>query len=548
MSGEKNRNDNQDYLDLLAEYANKDVEIKDETIPDNDVDQDGYCIMDAELDENGNERIILPSDYEDYEDVPSQEEEKKPRFGKLSLWYRGLSKGKQLAVKIIAIVLAIVILLSTAAGIFIASKFKKMGVNINEVTEIVEEEEEYEDTIYDEENIGNINVSLSSNFTQALYDWANTGNDRHMRSKNVVNVLLIGADSRKGKNQGNTDVMMVVSVNKKTKKLSLVSFFRDSYLYIKGKKTSYCTKLNAAYSMGGPETLMQTIENNYKIEIDNYVMVNFKSFSKIVDAMGGIKVDVKKYEADHIKKLLKVTTPYGENVKLNGKQALCFARIRKCDADGDISRTRRQRMVIEAMLDKIENASISELNKYIDILLPYVDTGYSKTEILSLGFKAIMGGWAKFERNQLQMPPADCRRSGSVGTWIWVVDYQKAAHILQNELYGQSNIVLKSNRVTLIDVYKGADYDKKKDDKKDNKTETTTKKPDVTQGVTENNVPNTEATTENVTNPTENTTKPTEAPTKPTEAPTKPTEASTKPTEPPAPETPAEQANPASEG
>ena len=207
--------------------------------------------------------------------------------------------------------------------------------------------------------------------------------------------------------------------------------------------------------MGGPETLMNTIENNYKIEIDDFVMVNFESFKSIIEAMGGITVDVQKYEANYANNRYKLSMPYGDGVTLNGEEALAFCRIRGCDADGDVSRTRRQRQVINAVIDRVKNASISDLNKYLNALLPYIYTGFSKSEILSLGMKAITNGWATYERKELQIPTPETRTSGSMGSWIWVVDYQLAAQTLQNELYGESNIVLEDGRTTLIDIYKG---------------------------------------------------------------------------------------------
>ena len=136
----------------------------------------------------------------------------------------------------------------------------------------------------------------------------------------------------------------------------------------------------------------------------------------------------------------------------------------------------------------IKEASVSDLNKYIDILLPYVETGYSEGQILSLGIKAITGGWANYERKQLQMPPEDCRTSGSANMWIWVVDYQLAAHKLQMELYGDSNITIKEDRVSIIDVYNGANYTGSSDTIGDNNSGEV-EVPDVTVPVitTENN-------------------------------------------------------------
>lgn len=390
-------------------------------------------------------RNPAPPRYKKNGEFVDMEEKKKQSKSPVLRWFYNLPKKRQTLVKVLSVFLVLTILFGSALGIFINSKFNMMG-DVEDYTDVIYEEEEFSDID------GDINAS---NFKDALKKWATTGNDEKMSSKNVVNVLLIGADSRQGTNTGNTDVMMLVSLNKKTKQIKLVSFMRDSYLYIEGKNNSYCAKLNAAFSMGGPETLMNTIENNYKIEIDDFVMVNFESFKSIIEAMGGITVDVQKYEANYANNRYKLSMPYGDGVTLNGEEALAFCRIRGCDADGDVSRTRRQRQVINAVIDRVKNASISDLNKYLNALLPYIYTGFSKSEILSLGMKAITNGWATYERKELQIPTPETRTSGSMGSWIWVVDYQLAAQTLQNELYGESNIVLEDGRTTLIDIYKG---------------------------------------------------------------------------------------------
>lgn len=392
-------------------------------------------------------RRPAPPRYKENGKFVDAEERKKQSKNPVLRWFYNLSKSNQRLLKVFSVFLIFSIILGSALGIFIDNKFDMMG-NV----------EDYNDVVYEEnlENMTEIDGDINaSNFKDALKLWATTGNDQKMSSKNVINVLLIGADSRKGTNTGNTDVMMLVSLNKKTKQIKLVSLMRDSYLYIEGKNNSYCTKLNAAFSMGGPETLMNTIENNYKIEIDNFVMVNFESFKSIIEAMDGITVDVKKYEANYANNRYKLSMPYGDDVTLNGEEALAFCRIRGCDADGDISRTRRQRSVIDAMISRVKNASVSDLNNYLNALLPYIYTGFSKSEIFSLGMKAITNGWAFYDRSELQIPTNDTCQSGSMGSWIWVVDYQLAAQILQNELYGTTNITLEDGRTTLIDIYNG---------------------------------------------------------------------------------------------
>lgn len=449
MSDSNKRDDNlQDYLDLLEVMAKKDAEERAKNPcppPVIKKIEEPVAIKTIE----STECIESTEAIETTEILKSSSIKEKNIFKRFSNWYNNLPKKKKIIVSVIAVILAIILVLTATLGIFVSQKLGLMGDNFDDV--------EYDDTIYDDGEFADIDIDIgSADFKQALKDWATQGNENKMSSKNVINVLLVGAD--KGTNSGNTDVMMLISLNKKTKQLKLVSFFRDSYLYVDSPRGAYCTKLNATFSMGGPECLVETIENNYKIEIDNYVMVNFESFKEIVNAMGGVTVDVQKYEADYNYTKFKIKLPYGDDVTLNGEQALCFCRIRGCDADGDVSRTRRQRQVIESIIDKVKSASIGDLNKYIDILLPYVDTGYSKTQILSLGVQAVTGKWFNYERTQLQMPDEECRTSGSANAWIWVVDYQLAAHKLQNELYGQSNITINEDRVSIIDVYRGANY------------------------------------------------------------------------------------------
>lgn len=472
MSDGNNHNDElQDYLDLLDEYAQKDIkEEEKESVSSNKINLDVF-------DTDEGKKIAPPP----FSGKIKNKTHQNKFIKKISDWYNALPKKKKIIIKVIAVILAIILVLSTVFGIFVIHKFGLLGDNLNDTTS--------DDIIYDDGEFEDIEIDIgSAGFKQALIDWATIGNDNHMSSKNVINVLLIGADSRKGTNSGNTDVMMLLSLNRKTKQLKLVSFLRDSYLYIEGKDNSYCTKLNAAFSMGGPETLVQTIENNYKIDIDNYVIVNFESFKSIIDAMGGVTVDVQQYEADYNYKKFKIELPVGEGVTLNGEQALCFCRIRGCDSDGDVSRTRRQRQVIDSIISRVKEASISDLNKYIDILLPYVETGYSEGQILSLGIKAVTGGWANYERTQLQMPPEDCRTSGSANMWIWVVDYQLAAHKLQMEIYGQSNITIEDGRTSIIDVYRGANYTGSGNSVNNNNSSDETEVPDTTIPATTDNI------------------------------------------------------------
>jgi LCP family protein required for cell wall assembly len=199
--------------------------------------------------------------------------------------------------------------------------------------------------------------------------------------------LLIGSDASSTDpnranvmEKGNTDVMMLVSINPTKKTIKLISFMRDSYTYM--DKFDRFAKLNAACANGGPSYLVETIENDYKIKIDGYVMVDFDSFIQVIDVLGGVRVDVPEYVAEHLTRSSKGKYfPRGNQVLLNGEEALKFSRVRYTDADGDISRVARQRQVINALIKRCKTATLSEINAVSDVILANIRTNISKKAI-----------------------------------------------------------------------------------------------------------------------------------------------------------------------
>ncbi len=163
------------------------------------------------------------------------------------------SKIKKSALKkVILSVICFILIISTCLGIVFIDKYNKMGEKVDEVPkETVASDKIYENNINITEEPDNIEIDIgSSDFKEAIKIWATTDNDKKMSDKNIINVLLVGFDSRAGTYTGNTDVMMVASLNKTTKKIKLISFLRDTYCYIESEKGSFYGKLNAAYSFG----------------------------------------------------------------------------------------------------------------------------------------------------------------------------------------------------------------------------------------------------------------------------------------------------------
>lgn len=277
-----------------------------------------------------------------------------------------------------------------------------------------------------------------------LKDWADDDEDTYLSSRDILNFLLIGIDE----GGANSDVIMLMSLDKNNEKIYLTSFMRDSYTYISTAWGDKYAKVNASYANGGAACLVDTLQRDYKIKIDYYASVNFKSFSEIVDIIGGVRVPVQAYEARACGNIYE----YGDNVLLNGEQALMFCRIRKCDSDGDVSRTRRQRTFISALIAKSKEASVGEIGSMITTLLKYVNTDCSSGKLISLGTQAVTNKWYDYEIVNISMPKEEFRMDYMGYAWVWIVDYPGAAQYLQNQLYGYTNIELEPDRTTAMDI------------------------------------------------------------------------------------------------
>ena len=295
-------------------------------------------------------------------------------------------------------------------------------------------------------------ITDANSLNELLVKWATNGGDL-MQSKHVKNVLLIGKDSKSSL----ADSMILASVNDQTKQITLVSFYRDCYIYIQpeGKKPSF-GKLNSAYSRGGAKCVINTIQNNFKIKIDDYVMVDYSSFPKIIDALGGVDVTVTAKEANYLNATWQNWSLTGNPVSykagvnhLNGEKALMFCRIRKLDSD--IGRTERQRRVISSIITSFKSAGVSKINAAVNELFPNVKTSMTRTEILSFAADAVSSGWLNYPMSQATMPPEKMANGGYLGDqWVWIVDYEGSAYQLQELLYGKTNIELSDDRVSPI--------------------------------------------------------------------------------------------------
>lgn len=209
-------------------------------------------------------------------------------------------------------------------------------------------------------------------------------------NENVKNILLIGMDkgtASKGLNP-RSDSMILISLNKKDSQIKMVSLLRAAYVSIPGYSNS---RLSTAHSIGGPKLLIKTIEQNYKIHIDNYISVDFDAFQKVIDILGGVDINLTAKEANHLAPVfrdnkLKVPTGAG-TYHMNGNTALAYVRLRSIDFDR--MRTQRQRNVLTQIANKAKTMSVNQAVNLLDDILPLVSTDLTKTEIVSQAVNAL---------------------------------------------------------------------------------------------------------------------------------------------------------------
>ena len=247
-----------------------------------------------------------------------------------------------------------------------------------------------------------------------------------------TNVLLLGLDNRLDEeNRGRADAIIICSIHKKNGQIRLTSTTRDLYVNIAGQKFS--DKINAAFSYGGPNLMMKTVNETYGLNIEDYVSINFYGMCDMVDAIGGVEVTLSRAERQEVNN--SVLWGYGEErgeslplgtgemtVTLKGAQALAFARIRNLDSD--MGRNERQRKVLTAIVRKAATLSMGELLSLAKTCFEYVATNLSFTEMMSLGLSVLKGGMESIE--QLSIPEPGMYRYVSINEKT-VVKYNEEA-------------------------------------------------------------------------------------------------------------------------
>ncbi len=330
-------------------------------------------------------------------------------------WFKALSKGKKAAL----IIGVIVLLLIIAAVLFVMSKFAKLD------TQKIDEEE-IQINKFEEDEVG----------------------------VGYTNFVLFGGDSRKGNvdKDLNTDTIIVVSLNNETKEVKLVSVYRDTLLDVAKGSIQKC---NSAYARGGATQAINMLNMNLDLDIRQYVTVNWKAVTDVVDMLGGVEIDVAEAEWKAVNLYIDETAMVsGKKTKhltqagvqtLDGVQAVTYARIRKGVGD-DYARTERQRLIIQKTVEKAMKADFGTLNRIIDKVFPQVSTNLTMTEILKYAkdltkYKIGETSGFPFEKGGAVIPGR--------GDSVFPITLKKNVSLLHKFLYGTEDYQPSSKVVSI---------------------------------------------------------------------------------------------------
>lgn len=248
-----------------------------------------------------------------------------------------------------------------------------------------------------------------------------------MSSDDVYNVLLIGTDKENG-GTSRSDSMILVSLDSKNQEIKFTSFMRDMWVEIPGYDDA---KLNAAFAYGGADLLIETLEYNFKVKIDNYVLVDFDMFKALIDSIGGVDVEITEAEASFINRTTHAEVQAGVN-HLDGDYALIYSRIRKLDSD--FMRTQRQRKVMTAIVKKMVTQNpLTTLSAAGDVL-PLITTDLAPLDMTIKGFGAVRV--LTYGNDQMRIPLDGEYYDDMInGQAALVVDFEANTEALQEFIY-----------------------------------------------------------------------------------------------------------------
>jgi LCP family protein required for cell wall assembly len=289
-------------------------------------------------------------------------------------------------------------------------------------------------------------TKLPPQVTDTPVQWEPNQSEDSARIENgITNVLLLGEEAiDSGGGRGRTDIMMIATMNTKDKTFKLTSLMRDMLVQIPDNKDN---KLNVAYEIGGVPLLYKTIELNFGIKLDGYVLVGFDDFEKVIDKLGGVKITLTRTEANYLNTTNYISKPEYRNVAegpqiLNGNQALGFCRVRYVatgdDQINDFGRTSRQRVVLNAIFDQYKSKSLPELALLLNDILPLITTDIKPDDFETYLKTAMNMGMSEIQN--MRIPADHTFEEGYVRKMsVLIPDLQENTKILHDFIFGSEN-------------------------------------------------------------------------------------------------------------
>lgn len=261
----------------------------------------------------------------------------------------------------------------------------------------------------------------------------------------IYNILLLGEDheEKTGEYRGNTDAMIVVTLNTKNHSVKLTSFMRDMYVQIPGYQEN---KLNSVYARGGIQLVYETFIKNFDLKLDGYLNVNFTTFEEIIDRLGGVELTLSQEEAEYLNSTNYIGKEEYRNVTegtqhLNGSQALGYSRVRYV-GNSDYERTQRQRNVLNAVFDQFRAKGLTELLDILKEVLPYMKTDMKPDKIIGIATQMLGANLKDIEN--FRIPIEGGFHDATIkGMQVLIVDYKENIEALHTFIFEEEDSLLK---------------------------------------------------------------------------------------------------------
>ena len=301
-------------------------------------------------------------------------------------------KKKSKALKIVLIVLAVIVLLLAILAVGVVIYMRSLLGMVNQVGETNPTVSTTAATVPESTDATDETAGETPSETEET--WLEI-----VSTQNVTTFMLVGQDGRYGEESKLSDTMIMCTINRETKTLTMTSILRDCYVPLPAyaghgagrNRINVCYNLGYQWtgsSKGGMEMLALCVEQNFGIPIDHTIEVDFEAFERIVDLMGGVEIELTEAEAKYMTESVGYIGEMEPGLQtLDGLEALAYARIRKIDANGDFSRTNRQRTVINSLLHKCAQMNLWDLHKLATEILPLITTDMTTDEMSNYIFE-----------------------------------------------------------------------------------------------------------------------------------------------------------------